>query len=172
MSESPRHPNPGLNGYQQDVMHTEVRTLSLPVALQTFCPFPPLSVAPNTGVLGLNCAIWCISGVQDESIRIFCARGKKHALFFLARGLEFQIFATWLFGTFSVDRLIGLSICTFPQPKLNDLHIAVSPTVARKDHNDSGCASEMTRYALRDRTGYSVSLARPCYCTFPKSAAS
>jgi hypothetical protein len=29
MSESPRHPNPGLNGYQQDVMHAEVGTLFL-----------------------------------------------------------------------------------------------------------------------------------------------
>jgi hypothetical protein len=27
MSESPRHPNPGLNGYQQDVMHAEVGCL-------------------------------------------------------------------------------------------------------------------------------------------------
>jgi hypothetical protein len=30
MSESPRHPNPGLNGYQQDVMHAEVGTHSIP----------------------------------------------------------------------------------------------------------------------------------------------
>jgi hypothetical protein len=35
MSESPRNPNPGLNGYQQDVMQAEVGTLSSLVASQT-----------------------------------------------------------------------------------------------------------------------------------------
>jgi hypothetical protein len=34
MSESPRNPNTGLNGYQQDVTQTEVGALSLSVASQ------------------------------------------------------------------------------------------------------------------------------------------
>ena len=46
MPESPRYPNPGLNGYQQDAMHAEVRSLSLPVALQTFSASAALPPQP------------------------------------------------------------------------------------------------------------------------------
>jgi hypothetical protein len=58
MSESPRHPNPGLNGYQQDVMQTEVGPLSLLVASQTSA----ISAAfwPMNKIFGAHFIIWCI----------------------------------------------------------------------------------------------------------------
>src|SRR5271155_5841824 len=64
MSESPRHPNPGLNGYQQDVMQTEVGPLSLLVASQTSA----ISAAfwPMNKIFGAHFIIWCISGCSTR----------------------------------------------------------------------------------------------------------
>jgi hypothetical protein len=75
MSESPRNPNPGLNGYQQDVMQTEVGALSLLVASQASA----ISAAfwPMNAIFDAHFVIWCISGVQHESIStVRCPCGK------------------------------------------------------------------------------------------------
>jgi len=75
MSESPRNPNPGLNGYQQDVMQTEVGALSLLVASQASA----ISAAfwPMNAIFDAHFVIWCISGVQRESIStVRCPCGK------------------------------------------------------------------------------------------------
>jgi hypothetical protein len=74
--------------------HRGTHAFSCRRALQTFAHFRR-SVAPSTGVVGLNCAISCISGVQDEK------QYAKICVLFLGAPLEFQIFATWLLGTFS-----------------------------------------------------------------------
>jgi hypothetical protein len=92
MSESPRHPNPGLNGYQQDVMQTEVEPLSLLVASQTSA----ISAAfwPMNKIFDAHFIIWCIAGVQREGISnpVPCPCGK--AADFLARFWGCKVLAT------------------------------------------------------------------------------
>jgi hypothetical protein len=87
MSESPRHPNPGLNGYQQDVTQAEVGALSLLVASQTSA----ISAAfwPMNKIFGAHFIIWCISGgVPRESISTVLARVEKCPLLGAFWGLQ------------------------------------------------------------------------------------
>lgn len=112
MSESPRHPNPGLNGYQQDVMQAEVGALSLLVASQTSA----ISAAfwPMNKIFGAHLVVWCISGVQRESIStVPCPCGKAATSWRV-----FGVAKFWqrnAFFTQSINLLVLFHL-QFPQP--------------------------------------------------------
>ena len=118
MSESPRHPNPGLNGYQQDVTQAEVGALSLLVASQTSAIFRCLLAHEQDLWRSLHHLVhfwWC------------SARKHKHRPGPCGKvSTSWRVLGFAKFGQPTVFFTQSISLVLFhlqfPQPHLNDLN--------------------------------------------------